>query len=78
MTRRFAQLRRIGRPEHIIGMLVAVVLALGAMSVRTFGAEEGDEGSTLAFFIATSDLGLRYGEFEEECPQGFELTLEEE
>ena len=40
-----------------------------------FGANR--ENSTLAFLIAKSDLGVHYGKFEEECPQGFEMTLEE-
>ena len=78
MTRRFGQLSQIGRPARVIGMLVAVAVALGTTGTLSFGAEEGEEGSTLAFFIATSDLGLLYGDFEEECPDGFELTLEEE
>ena len=78
MTRRFEQHRRIGRPAHVIGMLVAVGLALGAMDTRTFGAEEGEDGSTFGFLIAKADKGFHYGTFEEDCPDGFELTLEEE
>ena len=46
-----------------------------AWAASRFAANRDD--STLAFLISTSDLGLLYGEFEEECPQGFELTLEE-
>ena len=76
MTRRFEQLRRIGRPAHVIGMLTAVAVAVGAVGGHTLAANQ--EGATLAFLIAKSDPGLLYGEFEEECPQGFELTLEEE
>ena len=75
MTRRFEQHRRIGRPAHVIGMLLAVAVALGATGTSTFGVEEG---ATFGFFIATSDLGLLYGDFDVECPDGFELTLEEE
>ena len=68
-------LSTIRRPRSI-GMLV-LALAFGVESPSTFGANK--EGpTTLAFLIATSDLGFLYGKFEEECPQGFELTLEEE
>ena len=73
MTRRFQRMRGAGRSARGIGVLVAVALALGVGSL-TFAANRDD--STLAFLISTSDLGLLYGEFEEECPQGFELTLE--
>ena len=75
MTRRFEQHRRIGRPVHVLGMLVALGLALGT---PTFGAEEREEGSTFAFLIARADMGFHFGKFEEDCPDGFDLTLEEE
>jgi len=58
-----------------IGLIVAIALTAGTVGTRTFGADR--EGSTLAFVIAQSDQGIHYGKFEEECPQGFELTLEE-
>jgi hypothetical protein len=60
---------------RVIGTLVAVALALGAGGTRSFGANR--EGSTLAFLISKADMGFHYGKFEEDCPQGFELTLEE-
>jgi hypothetical protein len=57
-------------------MFLAVALGLGAVGARTYGADR--EGSTtLAFLIAKADLGIHYGKFEEDCPQGFEMTLEE-
>ena len=80
MTRRFQRMRSVGCSARGVAVLVAVAMALGVGS-RTFAANEAnedEEGATLAFLIAMSDLGLLYGEFEEECPQGFELTLEEE
>ncbi len=58
-----------------VGMCVVVALALGVVGTRTFGASR--ESSTLAFLIGTADMGTHYGKFEEDCPQGFELTLEE-
>lgn len=77
MTRRLKQLRGVVRSVRLVGILVAVVLAVGAAATRTFGANQ--EGpTTLGFLVATSDAGIHYGKFEEECPQGFELTLEEE
>ncbi len=60
---------------RVIGLCVAVTLALGAAGTRTSGADR--EGSTMGFLIAKSDLGIHFGKFEEDCPQGFELTLEE-
>ncbi len=61
---------------RVAGMCVVVALALCAAGTRTIGAAR--EGSrTLAFLISESDNGLLYGKFEEECPKGFEMTLEE-
>ncbi len=60
---------------RVIGMLAVVALALGAVGTRTYGANR--EGSTLAFLISKADMGIHFGKFEEDCPQGFELTLEE-
>src|SRR5687768_4355389 len=63
---------------RIVGMLVVAALALGAAGTRTYGASSANrEASTLAFLIAKADMGIHFGKFEEDCPQGFELTLEE-
>src|SRR5437868_2184280 len=35
------------------------------------------QGQTRAFLIVKSDIGVHYGKFEEDCPQGFEKTVEE-
>ncbi len=75
MTRRLEQLHGALCSVRAVGMLVALALAVGAAGVRTYGADR--EGSTLAFLVAKSDLGLLYGKFEEECPDGFEMALEE-
>jgi hypothetical protein len=57
------------------GGLVAVGLALLVTSGQTFRA--APQGQTRAFLITRSDLGIHYGKFEEDCPQGFEMTVEE-
>lgn len=62
-------------PRPVAVMLAALTLALGAVGTHTLGANR--EGSTLAFLVAKSDVGVFYGTFEEDCPQGFEMTLEE-
>jgi hypothetical protein len=36
-----------------------------------------DQGQTRTFLIVQSDQGIHYGKFEEDCPQGFEMTVEE-
>src|SRR3989442_1698761 len=64
MTRRLEQLRRIVRPAHVLGLIIALALAGGAAGTRTFVADR--EGSTRAFLIIKSDLGFHYGKFEEE------------
>ncbi len=76
MMRFFVPLRLAVRPVPVIGLLVAVVLALSAAGTRSFGANR--EGSTRVFLIANSDHGFHYGKFEEDCPKGFEATVEEE
>jgi len=35
------------------------------------------QGQTRAFLILESDMGLLYAPMEQECPQGFEMTVEE-
>lgn len=61
--------------RHVVATLIVLALALGAMGTRTAGANR--EGATVAFLIAKSDLGVLYGDFDKDCPQGFEMTLEE-
>ena len=75
MTSRAKRLHGVVCSVQVIGMCAAMALAVAAAGVRTYGADR--EGRTLGFLIAKSDLGLLYGKFDEECPQGFEMTLEE-
>lgn len=64
--------------SRIGGILVAVALALGAAGTHTYGAGSASgEGATRAFLIGKADMGFHYGTFEQDCPQAFELTLEE-
>jgi hypothetical protein len=56
------------------GGLVALGLALIVTGGQTFRAAPRQ---TRGFLITRSDLGIHYGKFEEECPQGFEMTVEE-
>ena len=48
------------RKQQTVGMLVAVGLALGAVSPQTFSANR-DGSTTLAFLIARIDIGFHYG-----------------
>jgi len=76
MTRRFEQLRRVVRPAHVLGLIIALVPAVSAVGSRTSGVDR--DGSTRTFLIVKSDNGIHYGKFEEDCPKNFELTVEEE
>ncbi len=51
-----------------------IALALTA-ATPTFRA--APQGSTRAFLIVQSDLGIHYGDFEQDCPTGFDPTVEE-
>ena len=69
-------LSRIPRSvARLAGMPVALGLALLLTGGNTFRA--APQGQTRAFLIVKSDLGIHYGKFEEDCPQGFEMTVEE-
>src|SRR5688572_16928179 len=59
-------------------VLVALAAAFG-LSVASSGTASRAQstGSTRAFLIVQSDQGIHYGKFEEDCPQGFEMTVEE-
>jgi hypothetical protein len=56
------------------GLLVALALGLVAGGDAFRAAPEG---RTLGFLIVQSDQGIHYGKFEENCPLGFEMTVEE-
>src|SRR5438552_2062227 len=56
------------------GMLVALGLALLAGG-NAFRAEA--QGQTRAFLVVEADQGLLYAPMDQECPQGFEMTVEE-
>lgn len=61
-----------------IGLCLVAALALSVTGIHTYGAGgSAGEGSTRAFLIGKADMGFHYGTFEADCPQGFELTLEE-
>ena len=61
MTRRFEQLRRVVRPAHVVGVLVSLALAGGAVETRTFGANP--EGATRTYLVVKSDNGIHYGKY---------------
>ena len=57
----------------------AILTTLGLAMVLTDGStfRAAPQGQSRAFLIVRSDLGIHYGTFEEDCPQGFEMTVEE-
>lgn len=67
-------LRMPGGARRTSGVLAVLGLALIA-SGNDFRA--APPGQTRGFLIVGSDLGIHYGQFEEDCPQGFEMTVEE-
>src|SRR5262245_2342163 len=67
-----------GMPRRVTraaGIAAALGLALLVTGETTFRA--APQGQTRAFLIVSTDLGIHYGKFEEECPAGFEMTVEE-
>jgi hypothetical protein len=58
----------------VVGLAVAVGLAL-TIGGNAFRA--APQGQTWTFLIVQSDQGIHYGTFEEDCPKGFEMTVEE-
>ena len=62
------------RTSAVAGLVAVVGFTLAANGVA-FRAQS--QGSTRAFLIVQSDQGVHYGKFEEDCPQGFEMTVEE-
>src|SRR5438876_5228468 len=77
MTTLCVRLRHSARSVHVLGLVVASAVALGAMAVHALGADPG-RSTTRAFLMSKSDIGIHYGKFEDDCPAGFELTVEEE
>ena len=69
---------------RVMRILVAAAilgLAGGATSFRTPSstialAKAEPKGQVLGFFVAATDLGIYYGDFEEDCPHGVEMTVE--
>lgn len=57
------------------GAAVALGLALAVSGSHAFRA--APQGQTRGFLIMQSDQGIHYGKFEEDCPLGFEMTVEE-
>ena len=57
----------------------ALILALGLVMLGTGAAtfRAAPSPGTRAFLIVMSDMGIHYGQVEEECPQGLEMTVEE-
>jgi hypothetical protein len=64
------------RLHRTVGILAALGFALLIASGDVFQA--APTGLTKAFLIVRSDSGYYYGgKFEEDCPQGYEMTVEE-
>jgi hypothetical protein len=56
----------------------AVLVAFGLSVLIAEGPyRAADQGQTRTFLIVQSDQGIYYGKFEQDCPQGFEMTVEE-
>jgi hypothetical protein len=62
------------RARALGGVCVAIAIALTASGTAPRATSQGQ---TRAFLIVRSDLGVHYGKFEDECPQGFEMTVED-
>src|SRR5688572_8262153 len=62
------------RLSVFVGVVASVGLSMAAGG-NAFRAQS--QGSSRAFLIVQSDQGIHYGRFEEDCPQGFEMTVEE-
>lgn len=62
------------RTKCAIGLLVVLGVVVFAGG-RVFQA--APQGQTRAFLIVESDQGFLYAPMEQECPQGFEMTVEE-
>src|SRR5579862_3823662 len=55
-----------------------MLLTLGLAVIASGGAfRAAPRGQTRGFLIPVTDLGIYYGKFEEDCPQGFEMTVEQ-
>jgi hypothetical protein len=67
-----------GRMPRRVLRAAGVALGLGLALIaggNVFRA--APQGQTRAFLILESDMGLLYAPMEQECPQGFEMTVEE-
>jgi hypothetical protein len=61
-----------------ISVFVGVAAAVGlSMAAGGNASRAQSRGSSRGFLIVQSDQGIHYGKFEEDCPQGFEMTVEE-
>jgi hypothetical protein len=58
-----------------VGVLVAGGLAVFLSSGSVYRA--APQGQSKAFLIVKSDLGIHYGKFEQDCPTGYDKTVEE-
>jgi hypothetical protein len=58
------------------GALAALAIGTLVVGERPFTAA-APQGSSRAFLIVRSDLGIHYGDNAEECPDGFEMTVED-
>jgi hypothetical protein len=56
---------------------VLAVLGVGVLVSSSTTFRAAPDGQSRAFLVVRSDLGIHYGNFEEECPQGHEKTVEE-
>ncbi|HWW84351.1 MAG TPA: hypothetical protein VNZ26_12150 [Vicinamibacterales bacterium] len=65
-------------PRRTSRTVVGLAVALGlALTVGGNAFRAAPQGQTRTFLIVQSDQGIHYGKFEEDCPQGFEMTVEE-
>ena len=62
---------RLWRRSGVL-VLFGLCVLIGAGTYRA-----ATQGQTKAFLIVQSDQGIHYGQFEEDCPKGFEMTVEE-
>src|SRR4029077_1253066 len=61
-----------------LGRAVVIVAGLGLTAfVGPSSFQAAPAGQTRGFLVVRSDIGIHYGKFEEDCPQGFDMTVEE-
>ena len=64
--------RRVLRASGLLAAFGVCVLTIGGSAFRA-----APQGQTRAFLIDEADQGFLYAPMEQECPQGFDMTVEE-